>query len=175
MTLIVDASVVVKWFSPEAGWDEAAQLMRQPLSAPDSLVPECVNALRRKVLRGHMSLEDAMNAAHVLARAGIACESTQPLAAEILELSTRLSLTAYDCAYLALARELDGVLITADTRLLERCRRPDAADLANCVRSLFDDPPMVQERPVRPYIARRHPPRARSHAASAAVLAKRFS
>ena len=155
MILIVDASVVVKWFSPEEGWDAAAQLMRHPLSAPDSLVPECVNALRRKVLRGQMSLENATNAAHVLAQAGITCESTQPLAADILELSTRLSLTAYDGAYLALARKLDGVLITADLRLVARCRRPDAADVAHRVQSLFDAPPMVQERPARPYIARR--------------------
>ena len=155
MIRIVDASVVVKCLLPEEGSERAAQLMRLPLVAPESLVPECLSALRKRVQRGLMIEQRAVAAAHVLARAGIAFEPVQPLAPDILALSLRLSLSTYDCAYLALARKLDGVLITADQRLIARCRQPDAADLALHVQSLFEDPPMVQERAVRPYMARR--------------------
>lgn len=155
MIRIVDASVVVKWLVEEAGSDRAAQVMRLPLVAPESLVPECLGALRKRVQRGLMIEQDAVDAAHVLARAGIAFEPVQPLAPDILGLSLRLSLSTYDCAYLALARKLDGVLITADERLVARCRQPDAADLAGRVQALSQDPPMVQERPARAYVARR--------------------
>ena len=155
MIRIVDASVVVKWLIEEDGSDRAAQVMRLPLIAPESLVPECLSALRKRVQRGLMLEQRAVDAAHVLALAGIAFEPIQSLAPDILALSLRLSLSTYDCAYLALARKLDGVVITADQRLIDRCRRPDAADLARRVQSLSENPPMVQERAVRPYIARR--------------------
>jgi predicted nucleic acid-binding protein len=155
MTRIVDASVVLKWLLAEEGAEQAAEVMRQPLIAPDSLVPECVNGLRKRVARGMLDPEDAALAAELLMRTGIVFEPLQPLAGEILRLSVRLSWPAYDCAYLALACRHDGVVVTADRRLLARCRRPDALDLFNRVRSLFEDFPMVQERPVRRYIARR--------------------
>ena len=156
MILIVDASVVAKWLLAEAGADRAAALMRHPLVAPETLVPECLGALRKRVLRGLMLEQDAYDAALILARAGIVFEPVLPLAPEILSLSLRLSLSTYDCAYLALARKVGGILVTADERLLSRCRKPDVADLGLQVRSLFDpEAPKVRERPPRPYIARR--------------------
>jgi predicted nucleic acid-binding protein len=155
MIRIVDASVVVKWLVAEPDSDRAARIMRLPLVAPESLIPECLSALRKRVRRGLMIEQDAKVAAHLLARSGIAFEPVQPLAADILELSLRLSLSTYDCAYLAVARKLDGILITADQRLVARCHRPDAADLASRVEALSADPPMVQEPPPRAYIARR--------------------
>jgi len=158
MNLIVDASVVVKWLMPEQGSDRAAELMRLPLSAPDSLVPECLNALRKKVLRRELTQDAAVDAAQLLSVAGITLESTQPFAADILVLSMQLSLPAYDCAYLALARRREGVLITADARLVARCRQPDAAELGVQVRALQEEGLMVQERAFRPYMARRAVP-----------------
>jgi len=155
MIRIVDASVAVKWLMEEDGSDRAAQLVGLPLIAPESLVPECLSALRKRVRRGLMVQQDAVDAAHTLTRAGIGFEPVQALAPDILSLSLRLSLSTYDCAYLALARKLDGVVITADLRLVDRCRRGDAADLAGRVQSLWDDPPMVRERAFRPYMARR--------------------
>lgn len=155
MIRIVDASVVVKWLVREEGSDRASQLMRHPLVAPESLVPECLSALRKRVRRGLMLEQDALDAASVLARAGIAFEPVQPLASDILALSLRLSLSTYDCAYLAVARRLEGTLITADLRMVERCRRPDAADLGLSVQSLLEELPRVQERPVRAYMPRR--------------------
>lgn len=155
MIRIVDASVVVKWLVEEEGSDRAARVMRLPLVAPESLVPECLGALRKRVQRGLMIQQLALDAAHVLARAGIAFEPVQPLAPDILALSLRLSLSTYDCAYLALACKLGGVVITADQRLVARCRQPDAADLACRAQALTEDPPMVQERAAHPYKARR--------------------
>jgi predicted nucleic acid-binding protein len=55
MTVIVDASVALKWVLEEDGSDHASALLaEQPLAAPDLLVVECANVLwakaRRRVL-----------------------------------------------------------------------------------------------------------------------------
>ena len=155
MTWIVDASVVVKWFLDEPGSAEASRLIGIPLSAPDLMIPECLHALTKRVRGGQLTAQVAELAAASLQRSGVTLEPTQPLAEDILALSLRLSHSAYDCAYLAVARKLDGVLITADEKLIARCQRADATDLAPRVRSLYQDLPMVQERPAHPYIARR--------------------
>lgn len=125
MSYVVDASVAVKWLVDEDGSDAAAELMRLPLTAPDLWISECLDAF--------------------VQACGVTLEPTQPLAVDILELSLRLGHPAYDCAYLALARRLNKVLVTADQRLLARCLQPDAADLAPLVRSLHQVRREVQE------------------------------
>lgn len=155
MTYVVDASVVIKWLVPEEGSEQAAAVMQLPLVAPELLVAECVNVLWRKAVRGSIGLEDALERAQLLQAAGVALEPMQPLATEILALSLRLNHSAYDCAYLALAQRLDGVLLTADQELVGRCQQPDAADLAPYIRSLYQLGREAGERPARPYRARR--------------------
>jgi predicted nucleic acid-binding protein len=154
MNRIVDASVVFKAFVPEAGSDAAAALLHEPLIAPDSLVPECLNALRKAVARGRIEQGEALEAARALARADIVLEPTRPLAEDALSLALKLSLTPYDCVYLALARRVGGVVISADGRLVGRCSQPDAVALGLRVESLYARP-AVQERAARGYMARR--------------------
>ena len=157
MTWVLDASLVVKVLVPEPGdAGEAIAFMREPAAAPDLLIAECVNALRKKVLAGELSVERAMLAASLLQTSGIVLEPTQPLAKRALELSLRLSQPSDDCIYLALAEKLGAVLVTADRKLVERCQQADATDLANRVRWLYAPaPPQIQERTFRPYMARR--------------------
>jgi len=109
------------------------EVMKQPLVAPELLIVECLNVLWQKVVRGELGFAAAERLTRLLQGAGIALEPMQPLAMDILALSVRLKHPAYDCAYLALARKLDGVLVTADQKLLRRCAQPDAADLARHV------------------------------------------
>ncbi len=48
-TLVVDASVVIKWVIEETGTQDALALRRHRLLAPDLLIPECANILWKKV------------------------------------------------------------------------------------------------------------------------------
>ena len=157
MTYVVDASVVIQWLAEEQGSANAASLMRQPVCAPELLLAECANALWKKVVRGEFSEEEALGAVRAIGGAGITFESTQSLAVDILALSLRLKHPAYDCVYLALARKLDGLLVTADRRLLERCGQPDAADVARHVRALDRIPGELQEPRTRKYRYRVRP------------------
>lgn len=57
MSVVVDASVVLKWFVPEAGSDAASRLLASEdrLEAPDLLFAEIANAIWKKVLRGQLT------------------------------------------------------------------------------------------------------------------------
>lgn len=166
MNRIVDASVVLKVLLPEPGTDLAAALLREPVLAPEILVPECLNALRKAVLRGRLTRGEGREAARLLMHADIALESTRDLAEDAFALSLQLSLTAYDCMYLALGRRRGGVVVTADERLVVRCRQADAKALGLRVESIHDTP-AVSERPVRGYMVRRKPAPARAGRAGA--------
>jgi len=60
--LVVEVSVVVKWFAPEPGSGQAVLLRSQHLLAPDLLVAELGNALWKKVMIGEISAQDAHTA-----------------------------------------------------------------------------------------------------------------
>lgn len=149
MSYIVDASVVLKWLVEEDDSAQVAELMRLPLRAPDLLIPECMNALWKKVERQELHQDEALAAAEVLKKSTIALEPALPLAGEILSLSLRLSHPAHDCTYLALALRTETVFVTADERFLARCLKPDAADLAPHIRLLHQVGREVQEERAR--------------------------
>lgn len=156
MSCVIDASVLVKVLVREPGSSEAEALLRHPLMAPDLLIAECLNALRGKVLKKEIAPAQASMAIELLQHSPITLESSLPLAARALELSLRLSHSVYDCIYLALAERHRVSLVTADTRMVERLRRVDAADLSHLAHSLYEPLQVrVQERVVRPYMARR--------------------
>ena len=68
---MVDASVAIKWFVEEPDSAAAARLLRDHLSAPDLLVPECANILWKKVACGELSLDEAEVIATALEGAAI--------------------------------------------------------------------------------------------------------
>ena len=120
MAVIVDASVVVKWFVAEALHDEARELLtgREPLYAPDIVVAEVANAFWVKVGRGE--LDEAIALRNVTALSGDGepqLRASVPLLPTAFELARRLAHPVYDCVYLALAEQRDAPLVTADARL----------------------------------------------------------
>ena len=119
--LVIDASVVVDVLAPGAdstGSERLIRGLRWPnpitLMAPDLLFLEAANALRKMVTRKGISQSGADKAASDLDRlpiASVPCSS-------VLEGAWSLSgsTTAYDAAYLALARDLDLAYVTRDRR-----------------------------------------------------------
>jgi predicted nucleic acid-binding protein len=121
--LVVDASVAVKLFVDEELSDEAA-LLFQRLAAtpparffvPDLLFLECANILWKYLRFGYDPQQARQDISDLLLL------PLQPVAAaELLEMSFHLAIgldiTAYDASYVALARDLEVPLITADRRL----------------------------------------------------------
>ena len=133
MKWVVDASVAAKWLAPEAESALAEALLDDELLAPDLIFPEVANILWKKQARGEMDAATANAAARWLTQIPLQVTESIALMTDAVTLSARLQHPAYDCFYLMLARQSGCPLVTADKRLIERCRRADATDLGDIV------------------------------------------
>ena len=128
--IVIDASVALKWFFPEADSDRAIALLELPdetLVAPDLFAVEVCAAFVRAA---NMDKARRGDAATFLAEFGrrLSDETVQlrrvpeasiPRAAD---LAIGLGHPLKDCIYLALAMELACPLVTADERFAARAR-----------------------------------------------------
>jgi len=133
--MIVDASVAVKWFVPEPGSDRAEVLLapRQPLVAPDLILPETLSALW-KALRRRIVTEDAYAAAAAaLPRMFGRLMPAVHLVVRAASMAKALDHSPYDCIYLALAEAEGDVLVTADMKFLETLEATPWAGLARAL------------------------------------------
>jgi predicted nucleic acid-binding protein len=121
-TLVVDASVAIKWVVEEPGTAEALALRRHRLTAPDLLVPECANILWKKARRKELSEAEALLAARLLERAEVDLAPMRRLLEPATQLAVTLDHPAYDCLYLALAQATNSDFITTDERLCAKVR-----------------------------------------------------
>ena len=116
-TLVIDASIAVKWVVEEEGTSQALALrQRAKLIAPELLVAECANILWKKVRRDELSKEEALLAARLLQVAEIELLPTRSLLETAARIAIELDHPAFDCLYLALAIENDCRFVTADRR-----------------------------------------------------------
>jgi predicted nucleic acid-binding protein len=120
-TLVVDASIAVKWVVEEDGTPQALILRRQAkLIAPDLLMAECANILWKKVQRNELPKEEALLAARLLQAAEIELLPTRSSIEAATRIAIELDHPAYDCVYLALAIDNGCKFVTADERLLRK-------------------------------------------------------
>jgi predicted nucleic acid-binding protein len=127
--LVVDASVVVKWFVLEEYSDEARLLRRAyveglvDLAAPSLLLYEVLNALKYSAAFGEDELKKV---ARVLEDYQFTLYPLQgEMAQKTVEIAMRKGVTIYDASYVALAYMLDTMLYTADEKLIGKIGDPD--------------------------------------------------
>jgi len=119
--IVVDTSVVVKWYIPEQHHEQARALRDAYLDGAFDLVApalmpfEAVNALKYSGYYDGERLEDASKS---LLEYGINLVPFDD-AGSIAEVADTLEITVYDAAYIALARKLDTNVYTADGNLLD--------------------------------------------------------
>ena len=118
MTLIVDASVALKWVVDEPGSEAAEQLRKDALAAPDLWLIETANALWTRARRNLLSAADVTALFSILCRATVRTTPSHLDVIDALRLAAELNHPVYDCLYLAAALREDGVVVTADTRFL---------------------------------------------------------
>ena len=121
ITLVIDASIAVKWVVDEPGTPEALALRQKAkLIAPELLVAECANILWKKVQRDELLKEEALLAARLLQGAEIELLPMRSLLESATQISIEIDHPAYDCLYLALAVEKKCKFVTADKRFLQK-------------------------------------------------------
>ncbi len=123
-TLVIDASIAIKWVVEEDGTDLALALRKKArLMAPDLMAAECANILWKKVQRKELSSDEALIAARLLQSAETELVPTRTLMESATRLAIALDHPAYDCLYLALAVENGCRFVTADERFVNKIRR----------------------------------------------------
>ncbi len=123
MTVVVDASLALKWGLPEDDTEDAIALRDhwrdtgEYVVAPPIFRSEVTNAVRQNLRRGHLIRPDAAQVLGFLVSV-VAISEPEGLYDRALALAGELGLgSTYDALYLALA-ELEGCeMWTADRRL----------------------------------------------------------
>src|SRR5437868_7566191 len=104
MTLIIDASVALKWVLEEEESDAATALLTEDLlAAPDFLLVECANVLWARARRRLLRREQARAALDAIQAAPIDLRRSADYAAVSQTIAFDLNQTVYDSLYLAVA------------------------------------------------------------------------
>ena len=123
MSLVIDASVALKWVLDEPGGAEAEALLDEALIAPGLWLIEAANALWKRAGRGEISPDEAAERLQALLNAPVATPRAEDDLASALSLASQLAHPVYDCLYLALAIREDTQVVTADTRFFAVAER----------------------------------------------------
>lgn len=124
--IVLDASVVIKWFKPDETSDVAEQFLQEHLAGRESifvpglLVYEFTNALwysnrlTVKEIEEALFLLDSTKLNYISPDSGLLVEA--------LRVSAHTKLSIYDASYVALARRFNCRLYSADKKLYEKAR-----------------------------------------------------
>ncbi len=120
MRLVVDASVAIKWFSPEDLSDDADRLLGgdHVLTAPNFILVELGSIIWKKCRRGEMTRPDGDAALAALRSGQLDLTPTAPLVDRALALAHEIGHPFYDCIYLAAVEAAGDAVVTADRRFL---------------------------------------------------------
>ena len=122
-SVVVDASLAVKWLVEEEYSDKAHAILRfwveQDIAciAPHLMPFEVANALHRRVVRGELDVGDCVRMITRLLESRLELHQPPGLHVRALHLASQLKQNAaYDAHYLALAESVGCELWTADER-----------------------------------------------------------
>jgi predicted nucleic acid-binding protein len=136
LSIVIDASVALKWVLHEEGRDAADRLLDEELIAPSLWLVEAANALWRRAQRGELSAEQASTRLAQLRNAPVTSISRDDDIAAAAQVAHQIGHPVYDCLYLSLAIREATYVVTADRRFRDAAARSDG--LGNFVRLLAD-------------------------------------
>ena len=128
-TLVVDASVAVKWLVLEEMSDVAKELYGagDHLVAPRLITTELANALARKTMQGMLTRYEAQYHFSSLSQFLPDLMDVDELIEPAFENACILRHPIYDLIYLEAARKIDAQLVTADRRFTAKIASTDLA------------------------------------------------
>jgi len=127
-TLVLDASIIVKWFNREEHTDKALKAKKLyetgglELFEPELVRYELGNSLR---YNPNFGVEDVRQALVALEKLQL---SMRPLSGELarrtVDTAYLYGLTLYDSAYVALADMIESTVYTADAEVVDKVSKP---------------------------------------------------
>lgn len=134
MTIVIDASVALKWVFDEPGSQAASDLRDDDLIAPVLWLAEVANGIWRRVRIGDITADEASSHLSELVSAPVASMPMELLVEDALALANETGHPVYDFFYLALALRRQTHVVTADRRFVAAVA--GRADLVGRVRLL---------------------------------------
>lgn len=123
-TLILDSSVIAKWFFPESGSEKALEIKEKftantiSIAIPVLLYYEINNILRTAVKTFRIETNEATEVYNAFLTLNFIAYSSEALMEKTLDLAIKFDISSYDASYIALAEYLHVPFVTADDKLL---------------------------------------------------------
>lgn len=116
MTVVIDASIALKWFVPENLRQEAMDILRteEHIAAPDLLIPDIAALLFEKARRDEITGLQAVTILSCLQSSGLELIPASSVCNRAVEIARTIDRSVYRCFYIAAAERLDTTFITAD-------------------------------------------------------------
>ncbi len=134
MNLVIDASVLIKFYVPEILSDRAERLLAKVereeigLLAPDLIYPEAGNTLWKKQRLKELTRFEVEEITDAILSLPLKIESSKPLISLAVELATVYGITVCDALYISLTKVYETTWITADRKLAEGLGKTDLRD-----------------------------------------------
>ena len=124
MNLVIDASVLIKFYVPEILSDRAQEVMswvadgKLMLLAPDLLYPETGNILWKKQRLHELTPDEVEEIVDAITSLPIKIEHSRQIMPLSVSIALHSGITVYDAMYVAVAGIYETRMITADRRLV---------------------------------------------------------
>ena len=134
MNLVMDASVLIKFYVPEILSDRAERLLAKvekkdiDLLAPDLIYPEAGNILWKKQRLKELTRSEVEEITDAILSLPLKIESSQSLLPLALDIAVAYGITVYDAVYVSLAKVYEATLITADRKFVDVLAKTDLKD-----------------------------------------------
>lgn len=135
--LILDSSVIAKWFFVENDSDNALIIKENftknkiSISVPLLLYYEINNLLKTAVKKYRIDEQDAIEVYKAFLQLNFVTYSSEFLLQKTLEIAIKYDISSYDATYIALSEYLQIQFLTADQKLLNKVKSKLVVDLKN--------------------------------------------
>lgn len=134
MNLVMDASVLIKFYVPETLSDRAERLLAKvekkdlDLLGPDLIYPEAGNILWKKLRLKELTRSEVEEIIDAVLLLPLKIEASRFLLPLAVDIAIAYGITVYDALYLSLAKIYETTMITADRRLVDVLAKTDLKD-----------------------------------------------
>ena len=131
MNIVIDASVLIKFYVPEVLCDKASYLLDTvkegefSLHAPDLIFSEAGNILWKKYRLKELTRSEVDEITDAIILLPVWAESSKSLLPLAVGIAMTYGITVYDAMYVALTRISETRMITADRKLFEKMAGTD--------------------------------------------------
>ena len=125
MNLVIDASVLIKFYVPEILSDRAERLLAKvgnkdiDLLAPDLIYPEAGNTLWMKQRLKELTRSEVEEITDAILSLPLGIEASKSMLPLAVDIATAYGITVYDVLYISLTKVYETTLITADRKLVD--------------------------------------------------------